>query len=105
MLVFLLFGLRMSEPAGNALARIAGVALLTLGISCWLAREDSQCRAARGLIVALLFYDLGVVLTLLFAHFRVGLLSVGLWPAIALHSGLGVWSSFCLRRKPRSGTL
>jgi hypothetical protein len=101
MAVYGLLGTQLVEPAGLTLGRIAGVALFSIGIACWLARNDSQNRAALGLVMGLLFYDVTVVLILLSAHFRVGLVSIALWPAVALHSGLGVWSFFCIRKAMR----
>jgi hypothetical protein len=98
MAVFFLTGQRLDGPSGVVLGRIAGVALLALGISCWEARKESQNRAAIGLIFALLIYDISVVLILLYARFASGLLGIGLWPAVALHSGLGIWSLLCLRK-------
>jgi hypothetical protein len=95
--ISILAGQRLAVPAGFVLGRIGGVALLSLGIACWLARNETQNRAAIGLIWALLFYDVSVVLILLSAHFELGLLGIGLWPAVALHSGLAVWSSLRLR--------
>jgi hypothetical protein len=88
----LLLGSQANVPVGTVIARIAGSALLTLGIACWLARHDSQSRAASGLLMALLFYDTAVVGTLLYARFGMGLFAIGLWPAVALHSGLGLWT-------------
>ena len=96
-----MLGTQLVEPAGVTLGRIAGVALFSLGIACGLARNDSQNRAARGLVMGLLFYDACVVLILLSVDFRVGLVGIALWPAVALHSGLGVWSFFCLRKAMR----
>jgi hypothetical protein len=101
MSVSFLLGSPLDAPAGTVLGRIAGTALLTLGIACWLASHDSQSRAAAGLIAALLCYDAGVVIILLFAHFAMGLSGIFLFPAIVLHSGLGIWSLLCLRKTPR----
>jgi hypothetical protein len=101
MSVSLLLGSPLDVPVGTVLGRIAGVALLTLGIACWLARNDSQSPAAAGLIVALLFYDAAVVVILLSARFALGLSGIGLWPAVVLHSGLGIWSLLCLRKRTR----
>jgi hypothetical protein len=98
MVVSLLVGQQLAEPAGVAIARVAGVALLALGISCWLARNDIQSRAARGLVVALLLYDVSIVLILLSARFRAGLSGIGIWPTVVLHSGLGFWSFLCLKK-------
>lgn len=67
-----------------------------------MARNDSQSRAATGLIVALLFYDAAVVVIFLLARLALGLAGIGLWPAVALHSGLGVWSFLGLRKGPRA---
>jgi hypothetical protein len=88
----LLFGSPLDVSSGVVIARMAGAALFTLGIACWLARKDSQSRAASGLLVALLVYDATVVAVLLYAHFGMGLYAIALWPAIVLHSGLGIWT-------------
>jgi riboflavin transporter FmnP len=96
-----LLGSPLDLPAGTVLGRIAGIALLVLGIACWLAHNDSQSSAAIGLIVALLFYDAVVVVILLSARFAMGLSGMVLWPAVVLHSGLGIWSLLCLRKGPR----
>jgi riboflavin transporter FmnP len=98
LVVPLLLGSPLDAPVGEFIGRLAGVALLALGIACWLARKESQGRAAAGLIVALLFYDAAVVVILLFARLGVGVSGIGLWPAVALHSRLGVWSVLCLRK-------
>ena len=92
MLVSLLLGSPLKEPVGIVICRIAGTALLTMGIACWLARNDSQSRAATGLIVALLAYDVAVVVILISARFVVQLSGIGLWPGVVLHAGLGLWS-------------
>ncbi len=101
MAVSFLTGQGLAEPGGKVLGRIAGVALLALGISCWLTYQESQSRAAVGLIWALLFYDGSVVGILLVAYLGVGLFGIALWPAVLLHSGLGMWSVLCLRKVTR----
>ncbi len=99
LVVSLLLGLPVNTPVGTVISRMAGVALLTMGIACWLARNDSKSRATTRLIVALLFYDAGVVVILLFARLAVGLSGIVLWPAVVLHSGLGWWSLLYLRKR------
>jgi hypothetical protein len=98
LVVSLLFGAPLDDSAGTVVARMTGAALLAMGIACWLARNDITSHTAKGLVVALLFYDAAVVVIFLFARFAAGLAGIGLWPAVAIHSGLGVWSLFCLRR-------
>jgi hypothetical protein len=101
LVVPLLLGSPLKAPAGAVIARMAGAALLTMGIACWLARNDSQSRAAIGLILAMLFYDAAVVVILLLARFAMGILGIALWSAVVLHSGLGIWCLLCLRKVPR----
>jgi hypothetical protein len=84
------------SPVGAVIDRIAGAALLAFGIACWLARSATQNRATSGVVAALLFYDAAVVATFLLARFSAGLGGIALWPAIALHSALGISSVFAL---------
>ncbi len=79
-------------------AHICGSALLTLGVACWLAHGDTQSRAARGLIAAMLLYDVAVAGLLTFAALGMELRGVALWPAVVLHGLLSVRCVACLRR-------
>src|SRR5438128_1646883 len=56
--VRLLLGSPLGTSAAVMLARVAGAALLALGVVCWLACDDTQSRATRGLVVAMLMYNL-----------------------------------------------
>ena len=49
-LVALLLGSSLDAPAAVTVARVAGVALIALALTCWLARADAQGGAARGLV-------------------------------------------------------
>jgi hypothetical protein len=57
LLVKLLLGAAPGTAAGVTVSRAAGVAILALGVACWLAREDGAGRAAKGLIAAMLLYN------------------------------------------------
>jgi hypothetical protein len=92
--VALLLGSGLDTPAAVILGRLAGAALLALGVACWLARDDAQGRAARGLVAALLLYNFAAVALFTFAGIGLGLHGVALWPAVVLHAAMTVW---CVR--------
>lgn len=96
-LLTILLGSSLDTPTGLAVARVAGTALLSLGVACWFARDDGQSWAGNGLIAAMLLYDLGVVEVLAAARFGSGLSGVAFWPAVVLHTGMAVWCVACLR--------
>ena len=62
--VALLVGAPSETLAALTVARVGGGGLLALGIASWLARGDRQSRAARGLISAMVLYNLGTVVIL-----------------------------------------
>jgi hypothetical protein len=97
--VQLLLGADISGAA-IPLARVAGTALLALGVACWLARGDAQSRAARGLVAAMLLYNLGAVVVLGSTGIGSQAAGVGLWLAVILHAAMGVWCVTLLLRKP-----
>jgi hypothetical protein len=96
-----LLGASLDAPAALVVGRMAGAALVSLGVACWLARNDGQHRAGRGLIAALLLYN-GAAVAVLANAGGSGLVGVFIWPTVALHSALAVWCVACLRSGPAS---
>jgi hypothetical protein len=86
--------------AGVPLGRVAGVALLSLGIACWLASSDTQSCAARGLVSAMAVYNIGVVLILSAAGVQSQPIGIALWPAVVLHLVMAIWCVMSLLKKP-----
>jgi hypothetical protein len=60
--------------------RVAGIALIALGIACWPGPP----------LVGMLFYSAAVTLYLAYLGLAVGLAGVLLWPAVAFHLILSI---------------
>jgi hypothetical protein len=98
--VALLIGSLLEAPAALTVARVGGAGLIALGLACWLARGDNLSPAARGLVAAMLIYDVAAAAILAFAGLGFGLRGVALWPAVVLHAVMSVWCVAYLRRNP-----
>ena len=81
--------------------RIAGAALLALGVACWVGRNDLDHPAQKGLLLAVLVYDFVAAGILVYTGAIVGLAGIVLWPAVTLHVALALWGVACLWNKPR----
>lgn len=95
--VSLLLGASLDTPAAVVVARVTGAAMLSLGVACWLARHDGQTRPGRGLIAAMLVYNIAAAAILVHAGLALGLHGIGLWPAAGMHTALAVWCVASLR--------
>ena len=100
--VWLLVGSPLDAPAALTVARVGGAGLLSLGTACWLSRGDEQSRAARGLIAALMLYDVAAAVILAVARLADGLYGLAIWPAVVLHLLMALWCAACLRGRPPS---
>jgi hypothetical protein len=97
--VQLLLGAEITGPA-VPLGRVAGTALLALGVACWIARGDVGDRAARGLVAAIWLYDVGAVVVLGSAGIQSQTAGVQLWLVVVFHAAMAIWCATLLSRKP-----
>jgi hypothetical protein len=95
----LLFGSPLGTPTLLLIGRLAGVALLTLGVACWLGRGEEKNRIRNALVGAMLLYNAAAVALISYAGIGLGLIAVLLWPAVLLHAVMTVWCVACLRSK------
>ena len=101
-LVTILLGGALDSPTSVVVARVAGAALLSLGVACWWAHGDARSHAARGLVAAMFLYDAIVFALLLYSGVGLRESGMGLWPAAAVHLALAVWSFAGLRSVRRT---
>jgi hypothetical protein len=94
-IVELLLGAGLSSPQSLVLGRIAGAALVSIGVACWLARKADA--VVTGLIAGMLIYNVAVPILLIYAAIAVGMSGVALWPASILHAALAIWCLAGLR--------
>ena len=95
MVAQLLLGAPLEGPIALTVARVGGAGLLTIGVACWLARNNG-----RALVVAMLFYNILAVVILAYAALGLALSGIGLWPVIGLHTALAGWCAAALKSTP-----
>ncbi len=89
--VQLLLSSRIETSAATALAHLGGAALLALDVACWLGRDDTHSRAARGLVAAMILYNLGAAIILGTIGISGQPAGIALWPAVVLHTTMTAW--------------
>jgi hypothetical protein len=95
----LLLGVSLLEPSGILLSKLSGIALVSLAIACWQARDNTQ--ASIVITKAFVFYNSSAALLLLYASLIEHLSGIGLWPAVLLHIALLVWCASSLLKRVR----
>ena len=95
----LLLGVSQVAPETAIVGRVAGAALLALGVASWLSRNAEKSRAQHGLLIGLLIYDGIAAALLVYAGLGLNMAGIALWPAVVLHTALAGWCVACLRIK------
>jgi len=83
-----------SWPGPNSailILRIAGIALLIIGIVCWLSRNTEQNRFTRRLIISLMVYNITIPVVFIYMAIAINLSGPGLWPAVLIHLLMLAW--------------
>jgi hypothetical protein len=80
------------DAIGIAIARVAGIALLSLSVSCWRGRHGISA------LVAMLIYNLLVTPYLIYLGIGGELVGILLWPAAAVHAVFTLLLAYALMR-------
>lgn len=101
----LLLGLESATVEAIIVGRIAGAALLAIGVASWIARKDELNPSLFGLLVGILIYNTAVSILLIYAAAVLKMTGVMLWPTVVFHALLAVWGGVLLRRNSRETLL
>jgi hypothetical protein len=96
LVVPILLGTSLTDPGAILIGRLAGVALITIAIACWLSRSDTRSSI---IVKVMLVYNIFSTLLLVYAVLVERISGPGLWPAVLLHVGLLVWCLSSLRNR------
>lgn len=97
----LLLGLHHAAPEALFIARIAGAALLSIGVASYVSRNDNASPAQSGVLFGVLIYDVAAAVLLGYAGAVLTMAGILLWPALVLHMAFTVWCLLCLGDKLR----
>jgi hypothetical protein len=98
-LVFaLLLGWRQAASDTLLIGRVAGAAVLSIGVASWPARHGARTPAQPGVLAGLLTYNVLAALLLAFAGAGLKMAGVMLWPAVVYHAALAAWCVACWPR-------
>ena len=89
LLVRILLGSEISTETEFTICRVGGSAIIALGITCWLARNDDKSGAAKALTFGMLIYNTMVFATLAYSG-MVSKTTIALVAALIVHLVLGV---------------
>jgi len=94
--VSILLETSLTDMSAILIARLAGVALITIATACWLSRSNTQSAV---MVKAMLVYNGFSIILLVYAVSVEQISGPGLWPAVLLHFGLLVWCLLSLRQR------
>lgn len=94
--IFILLATTVMDPSSLIIARLAGLALITLAIACWLSRDNAQSTV---MAKAMTVYNLCCVLLLVYAVLFERISGQALWPAALVHFMMLGWGIHCLWKR------
>jgi hypothetical protein len=84
------------DAIGTAMARVAGIALFSLSVGCWMGRQEVAGKTSA--LFTMLIYNLLVTPYLVYLGIGGKLVGILLWPAAAVHAVFTLLLAFALMR-------
>jgi len=100
LLLKLLLGVDQAAPEALFIARVAGAALLAIGVICYQTRNDKHSPAQTGVVTGALVYNVAIAALLVYSGTVLAMAGIALWPVVVLHTALALWCLSCLRGAP-----
>lgn len=97
-LASILLGTSLTDPSAILIARLAGAALITIAIACWLSVREIHSSI---MVKAMIGYNIFSIILLVYAGLIESISGPGLWPAVLLHLGLLIWCLSSLWKRAR----
>ena len=72
----IILGSPVDTKVALVISRITGIALIVIGIVCWINRNEESIKSTKGLVGAIGLYNFGVLAVFVYCWFRVPELSV-----------------------------
>jgi hypothetical protein len=95
-LVSILLGTTLTDPTEILISRLAGGALITIAIACWLSRSDTQSSV---MVKVMAGYNIFSITLLVYAVLVKRIYGSALWPAVLLHLVLLIWCLLSMRKR------
>ena len=87
-------GFPISEPGAIVVSRVAGAAILSLGIVCWMLISEARSRTGKSLVTGMAVFNTLLMLVMVYAITIQNISSPGLWVVVLVYSVLAGW---CIR--------
>ncbi len=82
------------SPEAVGISRLAGVALIAIGVMC---HSGAAATVSWWVLAGMLVYNVGATAALAYIGAGQGLSGPLLWPAVLLHAALTLWVLLCLQ--------
>ena len=92
-----MLGAGLDSSVAVMVGRVAGAALVSIGLTCWLERDCARNGPRTGLITGLLAYNISIPALLTYAAVVENVSGIAFWPGIGLHSALAIWCVASIR--------